>query len=141
MGHCGQPKSMKTRSRQLLFRINGLQSVFRGAVLPRATSVAALLLTFAAFGQTPERYDCRYAAKAITVDGRLNESAWRQAPWSGHFVDIEGSKRPAPRFRTRMKMSWVMASGASFVFLHTNAAHHASANSFALRYSGDPDRR
>ena len=36
----------------------------------------------------------------------MNESDWKKAPWSDDFVDIEGSTRPAPRFRTRMKMLW-----------------------------------
>ncbi len=36
----------------------------------------------------------------------MNESDWENAPWSDFFVDIEGSSRPLPRYRTRMKMLW-----------------------------------
>ncbi len=42
----------------------------------------------------------------IVIDGKLDESAWARAKWSEPFTDIEGSSRPAPRFRTRVKMLW-----------------------------------
>jgi Carbohydrate family 9 binding domain-like len=42
----------------------------------------------------------------LTVDGKLDEAAWRAAEWSDAFVDIEGDARPRPRFTTRMKMLW-----------------------------------
>src|ERR1043166_1023817 len=72
----------------------------------RTGKAAVLLFALAAFGQTPRHYECHRAIKTVTVDGRLNESSWKDAPWSDDFVDIEGSVRPAPRFRTRMKMLW-----------------------------------
>src|SRR5688572_10612068 len=40
----------------------------------------------------------------LTIDGKLDEPAWRAAEWSDAFVDIEGDVRPRPRFTTRMKM-------------------------------------
>jgi hypothetical protein len=43
----------------------------------------------------------------LTVDGKLDEPAWRAAEWSDAFADIEGDGvRPRPRFATRMKMLW-----------------------------------
>src|SRR5262249_37270804 len=54
----------------------------------------------------PEAYVCRRASGLITIDGRLDESAWRDAPWTKDFVDIQGSIKPRPRFRTRAKMLW-----------------------------------
>ena len=42
----------------------------------------------------------------LTIDGKLDEPAWRAAEWSDAFVDIEGDARPQPRFTTRMKMLW-----------------------------------
>lgn len=42
----------------------------------------------------------------LTIDGKLDEPAWRAAEWSDAFVDIEGDVRPRPRFTTRMKMLW-----------------------------------
>lgn len=52
------------------------------------------------------RYDAIHVATPPTVDGKLDDAAWADAPWSDPFVDIEGSAKPAPRYRTRMKMVW-----------------------------------
>jgi hypothetical protein len=40
------------------------------------------------------------------VDGKLDDAAWKDAPWTDYFVDIEGDRRPAPRYKTRVKMLW-----------------------------------
>ncbi|MHB9028717.1 MAG: carbohydrate-binding family 9-like protein [Candidatus Latescibacterota bacterium] len=55
---------------------------------------------------TPEGYVCYRAQGAVAIDGRLDDPAWKAAPWTGYFVDIEGAKRPGPRFKTRAKMLW-----------------------------------
>lgn len=44
--------------------------------------------------------------RPLDIDGRLGEPAWRAARWTAPFVDIEGYDRPAPRWRTRVKMLW-----------------------------------
>src|SRR5438105_4105243 len=54
----------------------------------------------------PRGYVCYRATQPIRIDGKINDQAWQAAPWSESFVDIEGDKRPRPRFRTRMKMLW-----------------------------------
>ena len=54
----------------------------------------------------PRGYVCFRAASAVTVDGALDEAAWRDAPWTDDFVDIEGDRKPAPSLRTRAKMLW-----------------------------------
>jgi hypothetical protein len=54
----------------------------------------------------PNRYNCRRAASAIRIDGRLDDAAWKRAPWTSAFVDIQGGAQPRPRFRTRAKMLW-----------------------------------
>jgi hypothetical protein len=54
----------------------------------------------------PRGYVCYRAAGPIQIDGRLDEPAWQTAPWSDDFTDIEGEKRPKPRYRTRVKMLW-----------------------------------
>ena len=54
----------------------------------------------------PNGYVCRRAATPIAIDGNLNDNAWSAAPWTEDFVDIEGDKKPRPRFRTRAKMLW-----------------------------------
>jgi hypothetical protein len=54
----------------------------------------------------PRGYICYRAASPIAVDGRLDDGAWREAPWTDDFVDIEGDKKPRPALRTRAKMLW-----------------------------------
>jgi hypothetical protein len=55
---------------------------------------------------TTARYVAVTASGPIMVDGRLDEPAWSGAAWSAPFTDIEGDIRPAPRWRTRMKLLW-----------------------------------
>lgn len=51
-----------------------------------------------------------YAAKLTpvkpTIDGDIEEKAWNNVDWTTLFIDIEGSKRPAPFLGTRCKMIW-----------------------------------
>lgn len=54
----------------------------------------------------PKSYDCYRARTPPHIDGKLDERAWRAAAWTTDFVDIEGSRKPIPRFRTRAKILW-----------------------------------
>jgi WD40 repeat protein/serine/threonine protein kinase len=54
----------------------------------------------------PRGYVCGRAAEPIAFDGRLDDGAWKDAPWTDDFGDIEGDRRVKPRFRTRAKMLW-----------------------------------
>jgi hypothetical protein len=54
----------------------------------------------------PRGYVCYQARGPITIDGKLDDPAWADAPWSEPFRDIEGDRRPDPPLRTRMKMLW-----------------------------------
>lgn len=36
----------------------------------------------------------------------MNEAAWKSAPWTSYYVDIEGDKKPLPYLQTRCKMLW-----------------------------------
>jgi hypothetical protein len=74
-----------------------------------------LLLPLALFADTlpvpqipyaPQHYVCYQSAQPLTIDGRLNEPAWKTTPWTDLFVDIEGNLKPAPRFQTRAKLLW-----------------------------------
>ena len=38
----------------------------------------------------PKHYVCRTATGPIVIDGRLDDAAWQDAPWTDPFVDIEG---------------------------------------------------
>lgn len=57
-------------------------------------------------GERPKIYECRQTPVKIIVDGLAGETVWQEAAWSDDFVDIEGDKKPLPKFSTRMKMLW-----------------------------------
>ena len=54
----------------------------------------------------PRGYVCPHTQTPVKIDGRLDDPAWKIAPWTSSFVDIEGKAKPKPRFRTRAKMLW-----------------------------------
>jgi ketosteroid isomerase-like protein len=54
----------------------------------------------------PKGYVAHKVAHPPVIDGRLDDSAWKQLPWTDDFQDIEGAQKPRPRFRTRAKMAW-----------------------------------
>ncbi|RUA08739.1 MAG: carbohydrate-binding family 9-like protein [Flavobacteriia bacterium] len=53
---------------------------------------------------SPKKYIAYYTPKVINIDGKLNEEAWKKAPWTELFIDIEGKKKP--KYNTRAKMLW-----------------------------------
>jgi hypothetical protein len=79
---------------------------FLGATLVTIATVVAQAPAAPASGQHPRGYVCYRAEGQIDVDGRLDDAAWRRAPWTEDFVDIEGALKPAPALRTRVKMLW-----------------------------------
>ncbi len=54
----------------------------------------------------PRGYVCYRASSPLVVDGRLDDSAWKDAPWTEDFIDIEGNRQPRPALRTRARMLW-----------------------------------
>ena len=54
----------------------------------------------------PAVYVCHRATSPITLDGKLDDDAWKAADWTGDFVDVRGKDWPAPRLRTRCKLLW-----------------------------------
>jgi predicted metalloprotease with PDZ domain len=54
----------------------------------------------------PKGYVAYRAQSPIQIDGRLDDDAWKTAPWTDPFVDIQGDLRPRPRFQTRAKLLW-----------------------------------
>jgi hypothetical protein len=52
----------------------------------------------------PARTICYRTTTSLTIDGKLDEPAWRAAAWSEPFTDIDGVGRP--RLATRVKMLW-----------------------------------
>lgn len=54
----------------------------------------------------PRGYVCHRADGPIKIDGKLDDAAWKDILWTDDFGDIEGDRKPKPRFRTRVKMAW-----------------------------------
>ncbi len=54
----------------------------------------------------PRHYVAERASSPLALDGKLDDAAWQEAPWSRPFLDIRGASLPRPRFATRMKMLW-----------------------------------
>ncbi|MCV9385331.1 carbohydrate-binding family 9-like protein [Reichenbachiella ulvae] len=54
----------------------------------------------------PQHYLALSANETINIDGSIDEPDWQRVEWSADFVDIEGEAKPAPLYRTRMKMLW-----------------------------------
>lgn len=52
----------------------------------------------------PRQSVCYRAPSRLTIDGKLDEAAWRATGWSEPFVDIDGVRRPP--LATRVKMLW-----------------------------------
>lgn len=80
--------------KQLLF-------IFILNVICVAQSIPIPLIEF-----SPKKYICYKSGEEIIIDGKLDETCWYKAEWTDDFVDIEGSIKPTPRFRTRAKMLW-----------------------------------
>ncbi|MFK7933307.1 MAG: carbohydrate-binding family 9-like protein, partial [Saprospiraceae bacterium] len=54
----------------------------------------------------PREYVCYRTTEALEIDGKADEAAWQNAPWTEKFVDIEGNLKPIPTHDTRVKMLW-----------------------------------
>ncbi|WP_430817367.1 carbohydrate-binding family 9-like protein [Carboxylicivirga sp. RSCT41] len=54
----------------------------------------------------PQQYVCYRAGEKMTIDGNLDEQAWKNAPWTNEFADIEGDAKPKPQYLTKAKMLW-----------------------------------
>lgn len=80
----------------------GLWILFPAALLAQISAGSWELMR----GIKPRQYVCCHTKEPITIDGRGDEQAWRLAAWTEDFRDIEGDRKPAPRFRTRAKMLW-----------------------------------
>ena len=85
---------MQTRAAALLIALASIP--FQGPRAPRAD--------FERLPYAPRTAICYRAPGAVTVDGKLDELAWRQAPWSAPFIDIEGLRKPS--LASRVKMLW-----------------------------------
>ena len=53
----------------------------------------------------PSTYVCYKLAAPVVIDGRISPGEWEAVPWTNDFVDMLGSKGPAPYLQTRVKMA------------------------------------
>ena len=91
----------------------GVESVSRRKIGVFAYLLAVWLPSWSESGDwdrmksiTPRGYVCHRTSAPLSIDGKLDEKVWRTAAWSEPFVDIEGDRKPLPRYRTRVKMLW-----------------------------------
>jgi len=97
-----------------MMNMNNLKTcLLAGALLPLGLAASAQTQTSpAAFKgleelfTPPKGYVVQHTSQPLAMDGKLQESAWQQAPWTTAFVDIEGAKKPLPTYQTRVKMLW-----------------------------------
>ncbi|MDF1702965.1 MAG: transglutaminase domain-containing protein, partial [Planctomycetota bacterium] len=54
----------------------------------------------------PRRYTAPRIERPLEISGRMDDPQWRDVPWTARFLDIEGHRKPTPRFETRAKMCW-----------------------------------
>lgn len=54
----------------------------------------------------PESYIAPFTNISPKIDGDIDEVAWKNVPWTNLFGDIEGNKKPTPRYDTKVKMMW-----------------------------------
>lgn len=72
----------------------------------QTSSTAPIRMFSGVLSPPPLRYNCAYTATPIVIDGNLDDPAWKAAPWTTDFLDIQGYGMPKPRLRTRAKMLW-----------------------------------
>lgn len=81
--------------------IDLIKKVGRRSMFP----MFAFLEVFAMNAQNiPRSYIAHKTNEAMVIDGKMDENAWKMAPWSEDYIDIEG--KLTPTYNTRMKMIW-----------------------------------
>lgn len=55
---------------------------------------------------TPKQYTAFFNELEPEIDGKIDDAVWQNAHWTEYFTDIEGDKKAAPTWDTRVKMSW-----------------------------------
>ena len=57
----------------------------------------------------PRTYNAYHLnGKQINIDGRLDDAAWQEVPWSEKFVDMRSVLYPEPFLETKVKMRYVL---------------------------------
>ena len=57
----------------------------------------------------PRNYVANHlSGKQIIIDGKLDDPAWQEVPWTENFVDMRSAVYPAPYLDTKVKIRYVM---------------------------------
>jgi hypothetical protein len=51
-------------------------------------------------------YAAVFVDTAPVIDGDLDDPSWQQASWTAPYIDIEGDRKPDPKYVTRGKICW-----------------------------------
>ncbi|PLW93771.1 MAG: hypothetical protein C0592_05030 [Marinilabiliales bacterium] len=72
-----------------------------------------IFVTILSFAQTdvykpiiPKGYVVYKTSERMSIDGKADEKTWAEVDFTDPFIDIEGNKKPAPFFETKVKMLW-----------------------------------
>jgi hypothetical protein len=83
------------------------------ATIPAMRRIATTLLLATALQaqtpppNTPKTYEVHKTTHPPKIDGKLNDPAWKSAPWTPNFVDIAAPNNTiTPPFHTRAKLLW-----------------------------------
>jgi len=60
-----------------------------------------------------QKYICHRAQESLIIDGQLDETSWKQVPWTNYFEDLGSNnietyqqQSKPPHLKTRVKMLW-----------------------------------
>ena len=66
----------------------------------------------------PRTYNAYHLnGKQITIDGRLDDVAWQEVPWSENFVDMRSELYPVPYLDTKIKIRYIFHQETHFSIL------------------------
>ncbi len=54
----------------------------------------------------PKQYTAFYTTDSIHIDGKIDDKAWQNIPWSDDFVDIATASKAPEKLFTRFKILW-----------------------------------
>jgi len=70
---------------------------------------------------TPKSYVVQHTSQIPFIDGDITDEVWQKAHWTDLFVDIEGDRKSAPLYQTKVKMLW--SDSALFIAAYLQEPH------------------
>ncbi|MFH2094939.1 MAG: sugar-binding protein [Bacteroidota bacterium] len=72
-------------------------------------------------GQDIRIYNCFKTGEEINIDGIPSEKVWGNARWTEDFINIEGDRKPAPCYTTKVKMCY--DDSCLYIFAYMQEPH------------------